>query len=423
MRVTGKNIATLPAGRHSAGPSLTLLVKATGRRTWVQRVTVDGRRRDIGLGPAALVTLKEARAAALENRRDVYRGGDPTTARRKARTIPTFAQAVAATFAAHAGRWRSAKTAQGWRSQLETHAIPELGALPVDKIDRADVLRVLEPIWTAKPALAVKLRTRVRAVLAWAQAHGHVSQNIVDLVGGALPAQPAVKAHHAALPYKDIPAALLAVEGCGAPLPAKACLTFAVLTACRSTEARLATWAEVDVEAREWRVPASRMKSNREHRVPLCDATLAILDTVRPLRVVGGLVFPSVSHPGRPMALVALSRTLKASGLGDRATVHGMRSAFRDWCADTGQPREVAEAALAHVVGGVEGAYMRSDLLDRRRELMTAWAAYAAPTTTTTTGNERRAPRVVLARIMREGVVLGETQEPPCGTNVVSTSV
>ena len=357
---------------------MTLLVKPSGRRTWVQRITVNGRRRDIGLGPVDLVTLKEARGAALENRRDIYRGGDPTAERRRAKAVPTFRQAVAKTFAAHAGRWRSAKTAQGWQAQLETHAIPALGDLPVDKIDRADVLRVLSPVWTVKPALAVKLRTRIRAVLAWAQAHGHLVTNPVDLVGGALPSQPAVKAHHRAMPWRDIPEAVRQIEGCEAPLPARACMQFVMLTACRSTEARLAVWSEINLEAREWRIPAERMKAGREHRVPLSDKALAILEAVRPLRGAGDLVFPSLAHPGRPMALVALARVLKAAGLGERATVHGMRSAFRDWCGDTGQPRELAEAALAHSIGSaVERSYARSDLYDRRRALMGDWATYA----------------------------------------------
>ncbi len=380
MRVTGKNIRTLPAGRHSAGETLTLLVGSGsgGARSWVQRVSVGGVRRDIGLGPVALVTLREARGAALENRRDAYRGIDPTAKRRKTKTIPTFRQAAAETFEAHRGRWRSEKTARGWDQQLERYAYPVLADLPVDQIGRADVLGVLSPVWTVKHALAGKLRGRLRAIFEWAQAHGHVEANVIDLVAGALPAQTAAKTHHKALPHGEVAAALEAVESSGSSLPARACLTFTILTACRSGEARLATWAEVDVEAREWRIPASRTKTAREHRVPLCDATLAILDTVRPLRGAGDLIFPSVTKPGAALSAVVLSRTLKAAGLGDRATVHGMRSAFRCWCADTGQPRELAEAALAHTVGSTaEAAYMRSDLIDRRRELMAAWSAYA----------------------------------------------
>ena len=380
MQVTARNIRALPAGRHSAGQTLTLLVgggAGNGQRSWVQRLTINGVRRDIGLGPVALVTLREARGAALENRRDAYRGIDPTGRRRKARAVPTFREAAGRTFAAYRGRWRSEKTARGWDQQLERYAYPVLADLPVDQIDRPNVLGVLEPLWTSKPALAGKLRGRLRAIFEWAQAHGHVETNVIDLVAGALPAQTAAATHHRALPHGEVAAALRAVECSGSSLPARAALRFTILTACRSGEVRLASWAEVDVEAREWRIPASRMKSNREHRVPLSDAALAVLDTVRPLRGTGDLLFPSVAKPGAALSAVVLSRTLAAAGLGDRATVHGMRSAFRDWAADTGQPREVAEASLAHVVVGTEGSYFRSDLFDRRRTLLRDWAQYA----------------------------------------------
>ena len=159
-------------------------------------------------------------------------------------------------------------------------------------------------------------------------------------------------------------------------MAAKACLRFVVLTACRSGEARLATWDEVDVETGMWRVPASRMKSGAEHRVALSDAALAVLETVRPLRDRSGLVFPSPTRPGRTLSDMTLTKVLRDTGLAGRATVHGFRSSFRDWCADTGKPREIAEAALAHTVGGVEGAYFRSDLFERRRRLMDQWAQY-----------------------------------------------
>ena len=187
---------------------------------------------------------------------------------------------------------------------------------------------------------------------------------------------PAVEAHYKALPHREVTAALDTVEASRASLSARTCLRFVVLTACRSGEARLAVWDEIDVDAREWRIPASRTKTGAEHRIPLSDAALVVLELVRPLRDRSGLLFPSPQRSGKPLSNMTLTKVLRDCGLADRATVHGFRSSFRDWCADSGKPREVAEAALAQVVGGVEGAYFRSDLFERRRRLMDAWAAF-----------------------------------------------
>ena len=195
---------------------------------------------------------------------------------------------------------------------------------------------------------------------------------------GALPALPAVKAHFRALPYQEVAAALETVDGSKASKVAKLCLRFLILTAARSGEARSATWVEVDSQAREWRIPGERMNGGAGHRVPLSDAALVVLERARALDDGSGLIFPSPLRPGRPLSPMTLTKILRDRGLADRATVHGFRSAFRDWCADTGKPREIAEAALAHAVGGVEGAYFRSDLYARRRVLMAQWAGFRA---------------------------------------------
>ena len=195
-------------------------------------------------------------------------------------------------------------------------------------------------------------------------------------IEGALPAMPAVKAHFRALPYQEVAAALETVDGSKASKAAKLCLRFLILTAARSGEARAATWAEVDFEAKEWRIPGERMKGGREHRVPLNRAALVVLERARVLDEGSGLIFPSPLKPGRPLSPMTLTKILRDQGLAERGTVHGFRSSFRDWCAETGKPREVAEAALAHTVGGVEGAYFRSDLYARRRVLMDQWAAF-----------------------------------------------
>ena len=191
---------------------------------------------------------------------------------------------------------------------------------------------------------------------------------------------PAVKAYFRALPYGEVSGALERVEASGASAAAKLCFRFLILTAARSGEARGATWAEIDLDALEWRIPAERMKGGREHRVPLSDAARDVLARAWLLEDGSGLVFPSPSRAGRPLSDMTLMKILRDRGLAERATVHGFRSAFRDWCAETGKPREVAEAALAHTVSGVEGAYFRSDLLARRRALMDQWAAFLAGT-------------------------------------------
>ena len=189
---------------------------------------------------------------------------------------------------------------------------------------------------------------------------------------------PKLKAHFRALPYREVAGALDTVEASGASMAAKLCLRFVVLTASRSGEARAATWAEIDMDAREWRIPAERMKGGVEHRVPLSDAAVAVLEQARMLDDESGVVFPSPMKLGRPLSDMTLTKVLRDTGLAERCTVHGFRSSFRDWCAETGKPREIAEAALAHTVGGVEGAYFRSDLYQRRRRLMDSWAGYLA---------------------------------------------
>ena len=363
-------------GLHGDGGTLFLSIAPGGSKSWIQRITIDGKRRDIGLGGFPLVSLAEARDKAFENRKLARAGGDPMAVKRRAK-VPTFRQAAARTFEANRPRWRSAKVEKTWMQQLERHAFPILGDLPVDKIGREDALRVLTPIWSSKPEAARKLRQRIRATLRWAEAHGYVDHNVAgEGIDGALPAMRPVKAHFRALPYRDVAAALATVETSGASLAAKLCLRFTVLTAVRSGETRGATWAEIDLGAREWRIPASRMKAGAEHRVPLSDAALAVLEQVRPLRDDSDLIFPSPIRRGRPLSDMALTKVLRDTGLAKRATVHGFRSSFRDWCAETGKPREIAEAALAHTVAGVEGAYFRSDLFERRRGLMEHWAEF-----------------------------------------------
>ena len=360
-------------GRYRCGPGLYLLISPTGTRSWVQRVVVDGARRDLGLGGYPTVSLSEARDTAHENRKLVRSGGNPTA---RSPRVPTFRRAAKLTHEANRARL-SESSSSAWLAVLERLAYPVLGDRRVDRIDQADVLRVLTPIWTAKSATARKVRSAIRQVFSWAQASGYVDANPAgEAIDGALPALRKVEAHHRALPYADVPAALERIASSAASEPVKACLRFVALTAVRSGEARGATWSEIDLDAREWRIPAERMKTAAEHRVPLSREAVAVLESARALHSPAGYVFPSVTKPDRPVSY-NLTRVLESAGL--ETTVHGFRSAFRTWASEsTSYPHAVCEMALAHHVGSdVERSYARSDLFDKRRGLMDAWGQFA----------------------------------------------
>ena len=365
-------------GLYGDGGTLYLAVARGGSKSWIQRLTVGGKRRDIGLGGFPLVSLAEARDTAFENRRLARRGGDPLSDKRKAK-VPTFREAAVLTFEANRARWRHAKTATNWTGSMAKYAYPVFGDRRVDQIGREDVLRVLAPLWTRKPEMARKLRQRIRAALAWAQAHGYIEHNAAgEAIDGALPSMPAVKTHFRAMPYQEVKAALGIVDASRASLSAKLCLRFVVLTAARSGEARAATWDEIDEDARLWVIPANRMKAAAEHRQPLNDAAMAVLEKARMLDDDSGLVFPSPARRGKPLSNMSLTKVLRDTGLADRATVHGFRSSFRDWASEkTNVAHAVMELCLAHRVGSaVEQAYARSDLLAKRRQVMDRWAAF-----------------------------------------------
>ena len=262
---------------------------------------------------------------------------------------------------------------------MKKHVLPKIGDLRVDKIGREQVLLVLTPIWTQTPEVARKQRNRIRAVLSWCQAHGFIEHNVAgEMIDGALPAMPAVKEHYRALPYQEVPAALETIDASNASLAAKLCFRFLVLTATRSGEARGARWSEVDLDAKEWRIPASRMKARVEHSIPLPVPVVTLLEQAHILRDDSDLIFPSSVKRGIPMSDMTLTKVLRTTGLAARTTVHGFRSSFRDWASEcTNAVHAVMELSLAHKVGSaVERAYARSDLLAKRRRLMDQWGAY-----------------------------------------------
>ena len=368
-----RNVAR--AGRYCDGNGLYLQVQPSGARSWIQRIVIRGRRRELGLGGFPLVSLKEARAQAAINRRLARSGGDPLADRRKAEGMPTFAETAERVWADKHPGWRHPRHARDWMASLQRYAFPRIGRIPVCDVTSADVLDTLRRVWHLRPATARRLRQRISAVMEWAVAMQYRTDNPCDRVGPALGPQQDLVRHMPALPHARVAAAIRTIRGSGATAAVKLAFEFLVLTAARSGEVRGARWDEFDLSACTWTIPATRTKAKREHRVPLCQRAVQILQSASALEHGNGLlVFPG--QDGKPIGETRLSKLLKNHGIA--AVPHGFRSSFRDWAAEaTNHPREVIEAALGHVVTNrTEAAYARSDLFERRRLLMDEWAAY-----------------------------------------------
>ena len=368
---------TTKPGRYHDGNGLFLKVDPSGAKRWGQRLVIHGRQRTLGLGGCALVSLAEAREAALGNRKIARAGGDPLAQSRRTTNIPTFEAAAATVIDLHRHGWRNEKHAAQWEATLRGYVFPRLGQRSVADITTADVMAVLMPIWNEKPETARRVRQRISTVMKWAVAQGYRADNPAgDAIGAALPKHNGkAERHHRALPHGEVAAAIKEVRGSGAGIAVKLAFEFLVLTAARSGEVRLATWDEIDKKAKTWTVPASRMKAGLEHRVPLCDRVLAILDEAQALTDGSDLVFPG-TRVGKPLSDMTLSKLMRDLGL--EAVPHGFRSSFRNWAGEcTNAPREVMELSLAHTVRNkVEAAYNRTDLFERRRTLMDQWASY-----------------------------------------------
>ena len=371
-------------GRHRAGDGLYLNVSPSGSKSWVQRIVIHGRRRDIGLGPYSAVSLADAREIAHDNRSAVAQGRDPVAEKREARqaglrsapSIPTFAEAAALVIELRRPTWSNARHAAQWANTLATYAHPVIGNKTVDSITPADAMEVLTPIWTAKPETASRVRQRMETVMDWAITHEYRLDNPAGRsLLRVLPPVKRLKEHRQALPYKQVPDAMALIRESTADISTRLAFEFLVLTASRSVEVRAAEWGEIDWEAATWEVPASRMKARRPHRVPLPERAMEILEEASRFGGGQGLVFPSArsGKAASPTTFIALIRRL-----GIAAVPHGFRSSFRDWVIEqTATPWAVAEAALAHNVGNsTEAAYMRSDLFDQRRALMSRWAEF-----------------------------------------------
>ena len=363
-------------GTYPDGGGLRLKVQPSGTRSWVLRVRVGGKRRDVGLGGYPKVTLADARKRAAEARARVADGDNPTGRR----AVPTFEAMARQVYELNVPRWRSDQTRRQWISSLERHAFPAFGDVAVDRITRADVLAVVLPTWTTKREATRKLRQRIRAVFAHALAHGHIDTNPAgEVIDAALPAQPPTRGPQRALDWRDTPDAVQHIMGCGSGDATRLWLVFTVLTAARSSESRLATWDEIDFDRAEWRVPAERMKSGREHVVPLAPQAVDVLRKAEAFADGSALIFPSPQRPGRPLTWEAGLKLLKSNGID--SSVHGFRAAARTFALEaTSAPWAVAELMLAHGIGNdTERVYVRGDLRDQRRALVCEWADHVMP--------------------------------------------
>lgn len=392
FRLKALQVPRLGPGFHCDGDGLYLQVSDAGARSWILRYTLNGKPRSMGLGSCRTCTLAEAREQAAEQRKLLAAGTDPLTARERSRAVQratdanvvTFDTAAAAFIASNEAGWRNAKHGEQWKNTLATYASPVIGSLSVADITTAHVIRILSPIWTTKTETATRLRGRIEKILDWAKVHGYRSGDNPAAWRGHLsealpaPSKVANAGHHAALPWQQVSAFMAQLQ----TMPGTASLAAQaiILAACRTSEVLNAIWSEFDLDAGLWTIPASRMKGNRAHTVPLGGQLLQILrDQVDEHdSSPDAYVFPGIK-PGRPLSNMSCLALLKRMNRGD-LTMHGFRSTFRDWSAEaTAHPRDVCEMALAHAIADKsEAAYRRGDLLEKRRLLMADWAAFCA---------------------------------------------
>jgi len=382
-KLTKNLVRTLGQGRHGDGNGLYLVVDPSGARRWIVRVTVKGQRNrqgkplrtDFGLGGADIVTLNQARDRALEYRRMAKQGINPRY--NSHQEIPSFEEIARQVHIERLPTWKNPKHGQQWINTLAEYAFPKVGRLPVSEVGQPEVLQVLLPIWTEKNETAKRLAQRIKAVLDVAKSKGfRDGENPVTTIRDArvLPSVKQKVRHHRAMHWKEMPS-FYAELSTKEAMAAKA-LMFTCLTASRTSEVLLARWEEFDFDAGLWIVPASRMKADKEHRVPLTAQMIGILEPLKALH--SEVVFEGQRRhkPMSNMSMLMLLRRMKVEG----TTVHGFRSTFRDWASEqSGVSRELAELSLAHQIGTeVERAYARSDLLDQRRALLQQWSDYVA---------------------------------------------
>ena len=360
-------------GRGGFGLALHVQKSADGgaSKSWVQRVSIAGRWTYRGLGTLQDVPLAQARETAAKNFLDVKRGLDPF---RKYWEAPTFLEATDEYLNLHRDSWKGSATEDQWRGQFERHVFPRIGSMSVARVTTSELAAVLVPMYRDMAPTGKVVRQRISAIFDWSVSYGYRQDNPArDALSARLPKQNGKVEHQRSLPHAQVRGALLAVGQSGARLSTKLAFEFLVLTAARSVEVRCADWSEIDSENRVWTVPAAKMKASKEHRVPLSEQALSVLGRARELFGGTGLVFPTPR--GKALADNTMPKLLR--DLKIEAVPHGFRSSFRDWCGETGVPREVGEECLAHaILSATERAYRRSDLLERRRVVMQDWGAY-----------------------------------------------
>jgi integrase len=388
-KLTTADVEQASTGMHFDGDGLYLQVSGPDSKSWIYRYTLHGKARWHGLGSARDVSLATARKKRDKARVQVREGLDLVAERKRAKAAEkltnevTFRQAAESYIRAQQNgdaAWSNEKHTSQWSNTLKTYVFPIIGDLPVQAIERADIIRVLDPIWTTKAETARRVRGRIETILDWTIARGDRTEGENPASRGpllkGLPKQAKSKGHHAALPYAEIGAfmrELQSREGIAA-----LALEFAILTAVRTGEVLGAKWSEIDTDTRVWTIPGPRMKGRREHRVPLSAPALAVLERAREAGQGSEHIFPNIGR-GRPLSNMAMLKTLERLGRPE-LTAHGFRSTFRDWAAErTNFPGEVAEAALAHVIDDkTVAAYRRGDLFEKRQRLMNSWAEFCA---------------------------------------------
>jgi integrase len=368
-------------GRFGDGNGLYLQVGPNGGKAWLFRYKIGGRARAMGLGSVSLVSLAQARDKALEARRTLLDGTDPIATRLAARNAArlqaardvTFEQCAEQMLASHEAAWRNLKHRAQWRATLATYCFPVFGDLPIREINTTLVMKVLLPLWSTKPETASRLRQRIERVLRWAKSIGYRDGDnpaAWDILRELLPEPGSVRSvrHHPAMPIDELPAFMTDLRARDS-LSARA-LEFTVICAARTGETIGAEWSEIDLDAKVWTVPAGRMKNKKAHRVPLAERAVELLRSL-----------PRTSERVFPLSNMAMLQLLRGMRPGSGYVPHGFRSTFKDWTTErTSFPHELSEAALAHVIKDkTVAAYARSDLFDRRRKLMDAWANFLAP--------------------------------------------
>ena len=365
-------------GRYADGNNLYLEIDKSGARRWTLRVTVLGRRRDMGLGGVSTVSLEEARELAYQYKKIARSGGDPILERQKNKGLQTtLIHCAKKVHQINLPTWKNQKFAKQWFSSLEHHVFPTIGKLPISQVTSADILRVLTPIWNTKGDTAKKIKQRLRMIIKWARAQGYFQgDDPVELAEQALPKQLKSDDHHKSLEFEKLPEMISNLKKSKISLPTKLALEFTILSACRTNEVLNAKWEEIDLTKLVWSIPSERMKGGKVHQVPLTDRMTVILNDCKKLKTNNDLLFPSEIN-GEALSnntmRLALKKRLKVD-----ATVHGMRSSFKDWASETTNfANEVSEMALAHTISNkTELAYRRRTLIEKRRHLMQKWSDY-----------------------------------------------